>query len=203
MSVIETKPDLRLRRAVPQDASMIGDILARAFHDDPVGRWVMPGEERRRRIAPRVFRLFAEAYIPHEDVYVNADGTGVALWLPPDRQLLDDEQAEVFGARLGEAAGIDASRLFELQKLFDDHLPRDSHYHLHLLGVVPERQGRGIGSALLDPLLERADSEGVPAYLEATSPRNEQLYERHGFAPGDMIAPPGGPPLCRMWREPH
>ena len=69
------------------------------------------------------------------------------------------------------------------------------------LGVVPGARGRGLGGALLRDRLVRADAEGMPAYLEASSPRSRALYERHGFrATGDPIHLPDGPPLWPMWR---
>jgi hypothetical protein len=51
-------------------------------------------------------------------------------------------------------------------------------------------------------MLERCDRERTLAYLDATSPRNKQLYERHGFRAGEPFAVAGGPPLWPMWREP-
>ena len=67
----------------------------------------------------------------------------------------------------------------------------------------PAAQGRGLGTALVRPMLERCDREGRPAYLEATTPRNRALYERLGFAlVEEMRFPQDGPPLWRMWREP-
>ena len=43
----------------------------------------------------------------------------------------------------------------------------------------------------------------MPAYHEATTPRNRALYERHGYVTlGEFTLPDGGPPLWRMWREP-
>jgi len=59
--------------------------------------------------------------------------------------------------------------------------PRAAHYYLPYIGVAPEAQGRGLGTALMAPLIERCDREGVPAYLEATCERNAELYERLGF----------------------
>jgi hypothetical protein len=43
---------------------------------------------------------------------------------------------------------------------------------------------------------------GARAYLDATSQRNRRLYERHGFQAEEPFAPPGGPPLWPMWRQP-
>ncbi|WP_199435287.1 hypothetical protein [Qaidamihabitans albus] len=41
----------------------------------------------------------------------------------------------------------------------------------------------------------------LPAYLEASSPRDRRLYERVGFTDlGDPIEPPDGPRLQPMWR---
>ena len=44
----------------------------------------------------------------------------------------------------------------------------------------------------------------MPAYHEATSPRNRALYERHGYVnQGEFQLPAGGPTLWRMWRDPR
>jgi hypothetical protein len=53
-------------------------------------------------------------------------------------------------------------------------------------------------------VLDRADRDGVPAYHEATTPRNRALYERHGYVnQGAFTLPDGGPTLWRMWRDPR
>ena len=67
--------------------------------------------------------------------------------------------------------------------------PREPHYYLDSLGVVPEWQGRGIGSALMAPVLERCDDERMPAYLNAGSARSRELY-RAARVRGDRGVPP-------------
>ena len=49
------------------------------------------------------------------------------------------------------------------------------------MGTLPERQGRGIGSALLRPVLERCDEERLPAYLDASSEHSRDFYLGQGF----------------------
>ena len=81
--------------------------------------------------------------------------------------------------------------------------PKAGHFYLAVLGVEPESQGRGLGSALMFPVLRRCDAERIPAYLEASSPRNRDLYLRHGFeVTRELRVGSGAPPIWGMWREP-
>jgi ribosomal-protein-alanine N-acetyltransferase len=54
---------------------------------------------------------------------------------------------------------------------------------VHTIGVSPEFQGRGIGTALLAALLARADELFAPVFLEVRTDNTAaiSLYERHGF----------------------
>jgi ribosomal protein S18 acetylase RimI-like enzyme len=61
------------------------------------------------------------------------------------------------------------------------------------IGVVPARRGKGIGSGLLDALLERAQADGfarISLSVEKTNPA-VHLYESRGFRPvqenGDYV----------------
>ena len=64
-------------------------------------------------------------------------------------------------------------------------------------------QGQGVGSMLMQPTLERADSAGLPTYIEASSERSAALYERLGFLHIDVLElPEGGPPVWLMRRPP-
>ena len=60
--------------------------------------------------------------------------------------------------------------------------PKEPHWHLAPIGVIPEFQGHGIGSQLLNGFCEYIDAEGKAAYLETDREENVRLYERFGFA---------------------
>src|SRR5688500_5386289 len=91
---------------------------------------------------------------------------------------------------LARICGRELGRQMRLTSAQESAHPHEPHYYLPLAGVTPDRQGRGIGSALLQPVLDRCDRDGVPAYLEATSERNRALYERHGFVATSVIELP-------------
>lgn len=79
--------------------------------------------------------------------------------------------------------------------------PEEPHWYLNVVSTLPAHQGRGLGAAVLEPVLERADAEGVACYLESTNPRNRTLYYRKGFLDMGEIHLDGGPTLLQMWRD--
>ena len=81
--------------------------------------------------------------------------------------------------------------------------PQEAHWYLPLIGVDPAQQGKGIGSALLSHVLNVCDGQKVLAYLEATSPRNVPLYERHGFEAVGGIQAADSPRIIAMLRKPR
>jgi len=72
-----------------------------------------------------------------------------------------------------------------------------------VLGTDPQHQGKGIGSALLAPVLAKCDAEGIPAYLESSKERNIPFYRRHGFEVTTELNLKNGPSLWPMWRDPR
>jgi ribosomal protein S18 acetylase RimI-like enzyme len=61
--------------------------------------------------------------------------------------------------------------------------PRDDHWYLGTIGLLPDFQGRGIGGRLIGRLLADADTAGVPVRLQVlrSNDRARVLYERLGF----------------------
>ncbi len=169
---ITAAADVRIRRAGAADAPIVAAIVAAGFFDDPVTRWLLPDVERRRQVVTAVFELYVEPYIATGETYLTEDARGAAVWLAPGVELVTAEQEEAFGAALVELFGPDVDRIFQLSEAFAQHHPEEPHYYLQFAATVPAFQGQGIGSAMLSGMLGRVDREGMPSYLEATSPRN-------------------------------
>jgi GNAT superfamily N-acetyltransferase len=130
---------------------------------------------------------------------------GGALWMPPDKWrvgVFDQLRSmPAMASRIGLRDLPRSLRGFNLMESKHPHEP--SHHYLPIIGVAPQWQGKGLGTALLQPVLERCDREGSPAYLEATTPRSRACYERSGFKTTGEIVLPNGPTMWQMWREPQ
>jgi GNAT superfamily N-acetyltransferase len=205
----------RVRAAAPEEAGEIGRLLGEAFMDDPVSTWAWPDAEVRRAVHPRFFGVFAKHGLAGGMVDVTEDGAGAAVWLPVPAgsgggggtagSAGSAGGGDRMGADIAEALGESGERSAVINKLMEQHHPHErAHLYLLALGVLPGRQGGGLGRALLEPVLERCDRQGVPAYLEASSERSAALYARLGFATiGQTIDLPDGPSMWPMWRQPR
>ena len=187
-------PDVPRTESAPSEAALANLVLA--FAADPLVRWLLPDGESFLSTFPAFLRLFASGGPGHVRVDSTAGGTG--LWLLPGAEMPADEGGLLL------AGAIDPTRhddVFELLGQIDAHHPTEPHHYLPFLGVDPAAQGRGFGSALLRTGLDRADRDGLPSYLEATSPRNRALYERHGFKVVGKITSADSPALWPMIRN--
>lgn len=78
----------------------------------------------------------------------------------------------------------------------------DPHWHLWSLAVAPSSQKRGVGGALLQPVLEKADTNLQACYLDTFVEANIHFYKRFGFYVVQTgRVEPGGPPFWGMVRE--
>lgn len=196
----------RFRAATAADVAAAAEVLAAAFDGDPWIAWVVAGDRHRERIAALQVNLLGLVGVPHGEVWLAEDDAGevvgAAAWLLADREVPHSAwaavavgEADLMGDRAASAAAAAAATR---------HLrPTHPHHLLATLGVLPTHTGRGIGSALLAPVLARADAGGVDSYLETSTEANLRFYGRLGFlVAGHVVVPGGGPPVWSLLRRP-
>jgi ribosomal protein S18 acetylase RimI-like enzyme len=194
-----------VRKGTLDESPAMASVLTHAFYDDPVFSWVLHGDRNRSRMLERGFELFLRrVWMEQEETYTTPGVAGAAVWERPGAwQLSAGRQLRLLPAM----AAVFRNRLPRLLRalitLEGGHPREPPHYYLPFIGVAPEWQGRGLGAALLAPVLQRCDHERVAAFLEASTPRNRALYERHGFTVTEEFRLGRTAPLqWRMWREP-
>ncbi|HEX2258029.1 MAG TPA: GNAT family N-acetyltransferase [Afifellaceae bacterium] len=182
----------------PDAAERVYATLTLAFAADPPCRWMFPDPAQYLRDFPAFARAFGGAALAAGTA--RASDGAAALWLAPGAEPDEEALVAVVEERVEDRLRSEAFAVFaEMGRLH----PQEPHWYLPLIGVEPALQGRGLGAALIRPVLEQCDAAGLPAYLEASSPRNRPLYERLGFERGATIAGGGCPPIAAMLRRPH
>ncbi|MDG2112550.1 MAG: GNAT family N-acetyltransferase [Actinomycetota bacterium] len=202
----------RLQYLRKRQMRAVAQLLADAFHDDPWFGWMFPDSVTRPVLGTMWMRATAEASFDagHAFVTVADDSdrevvTGASLWAPPDVELFAGGR---FVPLWHLIAGANPTRLDEMREglsLFATLHPHDEpHFYLNTIGVDPARCGMGDGRVLVEPMLDLADRDRVPCYLESSNPRNVSFYERFGFRVLDEVRMPnGGPSIRPMWRDAH
>src|SRR5262249_18559026 len=133
-----------------------GEVLSRAFLDDPMFLYVEPDDARRLAFMPwfmmtgaRYGHLFGRGYTTAGKV------EGNAVWLTPEEKPnIDPDQMASAGmseapARMGEAAFGRFMHVIEHFAELHERAAPAPHWYLMILGVDPPRQGQGIGSRLI------------------------------------------------------
>ena len=194
-----------VRRAEAADLTALTPMLVRAFMDDPVAVWACRSDQLRPGMLEGMYRARLRQMLDHREIWTNAERASAALWVPPERwkTTLRQDAALIrsfLDPRLLVRLPLLAVGLSGVQRR---HPRTPPHWYLSLLGTDPDAQGRGFGSAVLKPVLEQCDSDGVGAYLESSKQRNLDFYARYGFRVTGEIRLPFGPTMWPMWRDPR
>lgn len=206
MSQIEPTPVL----LEESQAEMAAELLARAFQDAPDMKFFIGDNTKMLdRAAIRFYKAVIMGGLLYGEVYTTPSMDGVAVWASPENTNFS------FGILLRTglltallSLGFKPMVRFinsssYVQKLQQQVITRQ-RWVLIFLGVEPLQQGKGLGGILIQPILARADAQGMPCYVESANERNLAFYRKHGF---EIInhgqVPQGGPQVWIMVREPH
>ena len=187
--------DAKVVRLTESQMPAAAQMLARAFHADPLMRYAIPDPDERARLLPSLYERMIRFGMLEGEVYGAADADevdatamavdGVAIWLPPNakwtREHIEASGMHEFATLIGNDA----------YQRYRDVVSREWQarlrevpgpgWYLFILGVEPSVQRRGLGGALMRPILERADTEQLVCYLETENERNVAFYLKQGF----------------------
>jgi ribosomal protein S18 acetylase RimI-like enzyme len=165
----------------------VAEVLARAFYDDPSVIYIEPDNARRVQMLPVFYEVSTRYAYLFGEAYTSAGSIeGAALWIAPGSGELTPGRMTAAGGNKSSAAmapevlGRFMALMTQMGELRTAAMP-SPHWYLNVLGVEPSRQRMGIGSQLMQPVLQRADESGLACYLETMKACNVAFYRQHGF----------------------
>jgi ribosomal protein S18 acetylase RimI-like enzyme len=170
----------------PERIREISMMLRRAFMEDPFYKYIMPNE--RSRLKQLDWWMICLVRYGWEYGQINMTGepiTGAAIWLKPEKPLIHSigmaRMGMIWAPRMLGIRGF--ARMLEVSNEWEHLHEKESphHWYLMVLGVDPPYQGRGIGSSLMQPVLERADQDGISCYIETMTQKDVGFYRKRGF----------------------
>jgi ribosomal protein S18 acetylase RimI-like enzyme len=136
-----------------------------------------------------------------------AEKDGVLMMLPSDQTKLTIGKLYQSGMvaapfKMGWASLSRMIRFMDFAEKEHKAAISSDHYYIMTVGVLPERQGMGIGKKLMTKALETVDANKMPCYLETQNQNNVPIYQRLGFeVVSDKEIPKGGLHNWGMLRE--
>jgi ribosomal protein S18 acetylase RimI-like enzyme len=194
-----------VRRADDHDVDAMAAQMAKTFWDDPVSSYVFRDGSRREAGLRAYFGTQLRAdYLPFGGCYTTDGYAGSAIWAPAGKPLLVGLRGIVTMVPVLRYVVTNLVTTLRLLSTVEALHPHEPHWYLASLGTAVDQQGKGVGSALMRPVLAHCDAEGLPCYLESSKERNIPFYRRHGFEVVQEVRLPGdGPLIWTMWREPQ
>lgn len=194
-----------VRRGRPGDRGRALATLTGAFAADPLLRWVFPDDGLWPERAAGFFGfLFDSRVTGGGEVRVTDDAAALSLWNPPGgNRLAPEERARLWERATAGFAAEELERFGRFADTVNPVEPEQPYWYLGVLGTDPARQGQGLGALVVQPILDGADADGIPAYLETATEGNLRFYARLGFRVHvELDVPGGGPHLWGLLREP-
>ncbi|MEX0911853.1 MAG: GNAT family N-acetyltransferase [Gemmatimonadota bacterium] len=192
----------------PEQADAAANLLARALNRDASSAYHFPDESTRLRRLEWLHGWLLRLGIRSGAVYATSpELAGVAIWMPPGSERVSLGE-KIAAGLLGAPAAIGIGgtrRLLASRKALERVRARSlpgKHWYLVLIGVDPQHQGRGVGSSLMRHVLDRADDDGLPCYLETANKASRKTFQQFGFEVIGEAVGPRGLPAWAMVRPP-
>ncbi|KAK8038681.1 hypothetical protein PG993_007092 [Apiospora rasikravindrae] len=185
-----------MREATADDIPSLCDVFFDAFSEDPISSRIFPRSSALAQaeildtftdsVSEPDVRVFVVTEEPESSSSSSSTTTtdkdailGYVEWVaprsepyspPPPAPDTDGHKAQAL-----------AQQFFEvMERKQREHMGRTPHWHLAFIGVRQRAQGRGVARQLIQWGLERADEDGVEAYVQS-SPMAAARYRRYGF----------------------
>lgn len=181
----KTGPQIKTLEA--EAHAIAADVMARAFAEDPVYHYLLPNENHYHRrlmwMMRFMLRLCTRKGVAHQ---IGSPLQGVAAWLKPGEAIsfLDEVRAGVVTAplHLGVTSAWRSNNMMAATRKNRTRLSSGKDYwYLWQFAVAPESRGKGYGRALLQPVLNEADTTETDCWLDNSNAANLPIYEAMGF----------------------
>ena len=170
-----------MRSATLADVDLITRILLVSFKNDPHLTWLL--EESKNNFKLNILI----DYVVHQtlrrgEIYLTDDNKAVALWDFERNERISVHYIWRSLAFLIQIGTRSVARILKSEAHVHSNFRKYPHYcHLYMIGVLPEAQGKGLASALMNPMIQRMKEKSIPVFLETANPRNVDIYKKKGF----------------------
>lgn len=178
--------EVKIVEATKADSDNLGLILASVFRDHPLYVYMKKDPEKRLKMAQWINKRVVAYGLVYGTVFTDENRIGTSVIMPTgDGALTIPRMVRLGLLQAPFKMGLGGFRKFmkfsmETESVRKRHMT-GPHYLQLTVGVNPDVQGKGVGSALLQAGIELAESHGQDAYAETVLEDVVGWYDRYGY----------------------
>ena len=170
------------------------EILSECFEKNKSVNWIVKQDSKRKERIKDLMNYSFEACIETGQIYITEDLTGAIICSNSDDKLPILEEAYLTFQFVVKVTGIEGiGKTLRREKYINSFHPKDEEFiYIWFIGLKKSEQGRGVGSAMLQEVINQSNNEKKAIYLETSNEQNLKFYKKHGFevyhiSPEDMF----------------
>lgn len=173
--------DIKLRLATSNDEGKVVHILCNSFKNDPHILWMLEKSKYPKKLEAIMTYVFRQT-LEVGTIYLTEDETATALWKSEKKEKINFEFIKRNLNFLFKVGLRSVVRILTNESFTYKQYPKNEKYtHLYVIGVLPESQGKGYASSLMNPVLNETEQNSEPVFLETANIKNVQIYIKKGF----------------------
>jgi GNAT superfamily N-acetyltransferase len=172
---------VKLRKAEYSDEEVVVNILCKSFENDPHLNWMLEKSKNPDKLKAIMTYTFQQT-MKIGNIYLTDDETATAMWTSEKNEKFSFEFIKRNLKFLFQVGIQTVVRILTNESFTHKQYPKgEKYYHLYIIGVLPESQGKGYANLLMNSILYEMEERSIPVYLETANPRNVQIYLKKGF----------------------
>jgi Acetyltransferase (GNAT) family len=169
-------------KATSSDKQLIVNILTDSFSQNQSVNFIIKQDKKRVERIKALMDYSFEMCFLFGEVYLSDDKKGCALILNPDKKKTTLQSIYLDSKLVIKCLGL--KNLFKAMRreaIIQKQHPNELMYYLWFIGVSIEHQHLGIGSNLLQDVINEGHRQNRDICLETSTLKNIPWYQRFGF----------------------
>jgi ribosomal protein S18 acetylase RimI-like enzyme len=159
------------------------EILSSCFENNKSVNWIVKQDSKRKERIRHLMDYSFETCIEAGQIYLTDDLTGAIICSNADDKLPFLEEAYLTVQFVWKVTGIEGiAKALRREKYINEFHPQDEEFlYIWFIGLKKTEQGKGIGAAMLQEIINQSNEEKIPIYLETSNEQTLNFYKKHGF----------------------
>lgn len=159
------------------------ELLAECVDTNKSVNWIVKQDSKRKERIRDLMDYSFDTCIEAGQIYLTDDHNGVIICSMSGDELPFLEEAYLTARFIINVTGIDGvTKAWRREQYVTSFHPQDDEFiYIWFIAVDKTALGKGLGSKMLQEVIDKSEKENLPIYVETSEERNLVFYQKHGF----------------------